>query len=162
MTMRSGPEGWTIRLLREDDQRALADHLMRLNPSDRRDRFGIAMADAQLADYAHIRNSERDILLVLKRGPCAHGACHLAISQDASSQRVAELGISVDAPFRRAGWGSAMLSRALRIARRRSVTRLHVHYLAHNRGTAALVRGLGPASQKRYGSEVTAILPLRA
>ena len=162
MTMRNGPEGCQIRLLREDDQGALAEHLMRLDKSDRRNRFGVALTDGQLANYAHRCKSESDIVLVLKQGVRIHGTCHLAIYCDASSRRVAELGISVDPSLRRAGWAWAMSRRALRIARRRSVTRLVVHYLRSNLAMSALVRRLGPASEEPHGTEVTASLPLFA
>jgi len=150
---------WIDRL-REDDLAALTEHLSRLDRTDRCNRFGVAMTDRQLADYVCHCNLQRDVVVVLKRGTRIDGVCHLAVCQDPSLRTVAELGISVDATVRRAGWAAAMLRKALRIARRRQVTRLVLHYLRRNVAMAAFVRSLGAAVEEEDEDEVTASLPL--
>jgi RimJ/RimL family protein N-acetyltransferase len=120
------------------------------------------MTDRQLVDFAGRCDPDRDIVVVLKRGPRIDGVCHLHIYRDALLQPVAELGISVDVDLRRAGWAASMLHKALRIARRRYVTRLVVHYLRRNLAMAALVRSLGLVSERWDEHGVTASLPVSA
>jgi len=160
--MRNVDVGWKIQLLRADDRRALAEHLLRLDETDRRNRFGSAMSDRQLADFAGCCDPDRDIVVVLRHGIRIDGVCHLFLYEDSQGLPVAELGISVDAYLRRAGWAASMLQKALRVARRRYVSRLFVHYLRRNLAMAALMRSLGPISEEWDEDAVTASLPLSA
>ncbi|MBV8210390.1 MAG: GNAT family N-acetyltransferase [Burkholderiaceae bacterium] len=151
---------WTIQPLHANDLAALGDHLMRLDATDRRYRFGIAMSDRQLVDFAQRCDPERDIFVVLKRGARIGGVCQLSVYRDAALLPVADLGISVDATSRRSGWATQMLRTVLNIARERRVTRLVVQYLRCNLAMAALVRSLGDVSEERHGAEVTASFAL--
>ena len=153
---------WQIQLLRGDDLHALTAHLVRLDRADRRNRFGGVMSDRWLADFAHGCDRDRDIIVVLKRGTQIGGVCHLAIYRDAEGLPAAELGISVDAPMRRAGWATRMLREALRIAHGRGVARLVVHYLRSNLPMAAFANSVGAIDEEQDAGEVTASLPLLA
>jgi len=119
----------------------VALHLLRLEPSDRRLRFGTPMQDATIEAYARRIDFSGDrVFGILGRDLELLGAAHLAL--DADSQ-TAELGLSVDRGARGKGYGYALLQRAVLHATNLGYRALFMHCLTDNHIMMHLARKAG-------------------
>jgi RimJ/RimL family protein N-acetyltransferase len=120
---------------------AAARHLLRLDPQDRRMRFGRAMRDEALHAYVAGIDFARDrVFGIFGDDLELAGVAHLAMD-DAAGQ--AELGLSVDAERRGRGYGMALLRRAVLHAANRGYRELLMHCLAENVPMLHLARKAG-------------------
>jgi len=116
-------------------------HLLRLDPEDRRLRFGRAMRDEALQAYVAGIDFARDrVFGVFGDDLELAGVAHLAMD-DAAGE--AELGLSVDAALRGRGYGMALLRRAVLHATNRGYRALLMHCLAENAAMLHLARKAG-------------------
>jgi GNAT superfamily N-acetyltransferase len=120
--------------------RALVEaHLLALTPADRRLRFGAALGDATLRDYARRIRFHHDAAFgAFDADGNLLGFAHLAFGETS-----AELALSVDARARGGGVGSALMARARDHAVNRGHRLLHMVYLPGNAAIAALARRAG-------------------
>jgi RimJ/RimL family protein N-acetyltransferase len=127
------------------------EHLLRLEPHDRRLRFGVARSGHDLARYVASIDDAHDILLgaVTSSGDLL-GVAHMAVERG-----VAELGLSVDGRARRRGVGVALANEALREARRSGAHEFRFDCAADNAGMRAIAERL-QMEFERDGAEVIA------
>ncbi len=121
------------------DRRVLTTHLLALSPHDRRLRFGGAASDVTVSDYVARIDFTRDAVFGCFADDLSlGGAAHVALAGG-----VAELGVSVLAPFRRRGIGSALFARASDFARNHFVRTLFMHCLTENAAMMHIARKAG-------------------
>jgi GNAT superfamily N-acetyltransferase len=142
--------GGTIRVLTEREQQLLQDHLMRLDPTSRRDRFNGVVDDEFLIKYAAGCFGEGVIVLGYIEDGKIHAAAELHEPQR-SPDETPELAFSVERHLRRKGVGSALFKALLDEARRAGYTRLRVTTGAQNDAMRALARKFGTKLQFRHG-----------
>ena len=137
------PQDAAFRRLWPDDRRAFLDHLKRLDPASRNARFGGAVSDALLERYAENSFHVDDIVYGGFVDGVLRAAGELrAINANVASDEpgTADAALSVETPFRRRGFGGALLTRIMRAAANRSVNRVQVFCLAQNTVMQALAR----------------------
>jgi GNAT superfamily N-acetyltransferase len=133
------PEGAVIRKLWIGETDKYGEHVMRLDPQSRRNRFGGAVSDAYVADYAN-RSLRLDAIV--------HGCFIDGVLRGAAElrpmglnyPRQAEAALSVEKPWQSHGVGSALLARTLLAARNRGFRLLHMACLAENERMQQLAR----------------------
>ena len=128
----------TVRL-HEPDRDALARHFLRLNPADRRLRFGSTIPDEGILAYVARIDFERDCVFAVHDERLAW----IAVVHVALSGASAELGLSVLPGYRGYGNGDALLKRAVVWLRNRRVLSVYVHCIAENAGMMHLARKNG-------------------
>jgi GNAT superfamily N-acetyltransferase len=120
-----------VQRLSELDRAEIERHLLRLCAEDRRLRFGRAMRDEAIRDYAAGIDFARDrVFGIHARDLALVGVAHLAL---APAAQIAELGLSVDQSCRGRGYGAALLKRAVMHAANLGFRALFMHCLAENR-----------------------------
>jgi GNAT superfamily N-acetyltransferase len=125
----------TVRL-RESDRGALARHFLALEDSDRRLRFGSAMADEGIVQYVERIDFDRDCVFAVHDDRLRW----IAVVHVALTGAMAELGLSVLPGFRGQGNGDALLRRAVIWLRNRGTLSVYVHCLAENAAMVHLAR----------------------
>ncbi|MDJ1157351.1 GNAT family N-acetyltransferase [Chelatococcus sp. SYSU_G07232] len=129
----------TIRKLFGTDMPLFREHLLRLDPQSRRDRFVGAVSDAYLAAYAERCFASEGLVYGYVEDGRVRGAAELQPYGEWSDLR-AEAAFSVEAPWRCQGIGSALFEHLLVAARNRRVRQLAMSCLAYNRPMQALAR----------------------
>src|SRR5262245_40112651 len=122
-----------IRALRAADLAGFGRHLQRLGSDCRRSRFGLAASDAFLRDYA-----ERvDLANTAVLGCCIDGemraACEVRSLRPGWCAE-AELAFTVEKAWRSRGIGTALMARAIRVARDLGIAHLYLTCHRGNRG----------------------------
>ena len=132
--MRKKEALFSIHRLTRTGKPQILEHLMRLDPSDRRRRFGLPRDGSDLARYVAAIDDVRDVILgaVTASGELL-GVAHLAIEGD-----VAELGLTVDRRARRRGVGLALAQRSLLEAQRAGAREFRFDCAADNDGMRAI------------------------
>lgn len=130
---------------------AILEHLIRLDPADRRLRFGVARSGTDLARYVADMDDARDVLL----GAHAPSGELLGIAHVALENGVADLGLSVDRRARRCGVGVALAQRALIEAQRAGARELRFDSDSNNAAMRAIAEHL-QMDYERDGAEVIA------
>ena len=115
----------SIRRLWRSDLTAYRDHLLRLDPRTRRDRFSGAVSDTFLERYAEGAFSEDRIMLAYVVGEEVRGVAELCPFAPPYVDE-GEAAFSVEEPYRLRGIGTALFRRLLLIARNRGIRTLHV------------------------------------
>jgi GNAT superfamily N-acetyltransferase len=127
-----------VRRLWPSDQGAFLNHLLRLDPESRHDRFAMGVSDEFIARYAE-RCFEADGLIF---GYFAEdelrGAGELRMTS--RDHKTAEAAFSVEKDWRRKGVGKALMTRIVRGARNEGVTTLYLTCLASNRAMQKVAR----------------------
>lgn len=119
----------------------IARHLLLLPAEDRRLRFGQHIRDDAVRDYAGRIDFECDrVFGVHSPDLTLVGVAHLALD---ATQRVAELGLSVDPACRGKGHGYALLQRAVLHSANLGYRVLFMYCLAENRIMMHLARKAG-------------------
>jgi GNAT superfamily N-acetyltransferase len=141
--------GGSIRklLARERDQ--LRDHLLRLSPADRQLRFlGCTGDDVIIAYTGKLLSPGVTVLGCFVRGELrAVGELHRQ-----GNGRVAEVAITVEAPFQGRGLGTELLRRLVDMARNRGIRTLHCYCLLDNTRAQKIARRLGGAIRTTDGA----------
>ena len=146
-------DGGIIRKLLSGERDQYREHLLRLDPSSRRDRFAGAVSDDFLVAYA--ANAWRLDTVI-------HGYFAAGVMRAAAELRPlgpdfpheAELAFSVERPWQSLGIGSALLARSLLIARNRGYLRLHMACIAQNRRMQQLAAKFDAQMSFDFGSVV--------
>jgi RimJ/RimL family protein N-acetyltransferase len=132
----------SIRLLWRADLDDYREHLLRLDPQTRRDRFSGAVADAFLERYAEQAFREDRITLAYVVGGEVRGVAELCPFAHPYCDE-GEAAFSVETPYRLRGIGTALFRRLILLARNRGIRKLHVRCLPHNRAMQVLARRHG-------------------
>jgi GNAT superfamily N-acetyltransferase len=133
------PEGGVIRKLWIGETAKYRDHVLRLDPDSRRNRFAGGVSDDFVRHYADLSTSLDSVVHGFFIGGMIRGVAELRpLGTQLPGQ--AEAAISVEKPWQSHGVGSALLRRTLLAARNRGFRHLHMACLADNRRMQQLAR----------------------
>ena len=130
-----------IRILQHDELALLRDHLLRLDPTSRRDRFHGSVDDTFIDTYIARCFGPETITIAYVENDEVHGVAEL--HEPGSNDDLPELAFSVEESFRRRGVGSILFKTLLGEARRAGYQRLRVTTGAQNEAMRALARKFG-------------------
>lgn len=128
-----------FRRLTSADRTQFAAHLLRLDAESRRNRFGGAVSETFLSDYADRAFGLDGVMFGYFEEGELRAAAELRVLTD-DVQREAEAAFSVEPEWRRRGVASSLFSRVIDAARNRGVKRILVICLPNNVGMQALTR----------------------
>ncbi|MDR3466221.1 MAG: GNAT family N-acetyltransferase [Xanthobacteraceae bacterium] len=157
-TIRSSAGLGVIRPLQPSEHHLLRDHLLRLDPASRYDRFNGGISDAFITSYA-ARCVEHDAIVLAY---IQDGAVRAAAELHAPEQAVdctPELAFSVENRLRRQGVGSALFEQILSEARRRGYARVRITTGGANNAMRGLAYKFGADLTFAFG-ETTGIIDL--
>jgi RimJ/RimL family protein N-acetyltransferase len=131
--------GGTIRKLWSTESDKLRDHLLRLDPANRRLRFAHAVSDRFLTDYAsRLPEMGSVVYAYIEDGHVRAVAELRRLHHDWGHE--AEAAFSVETPWQNRGIGNELMGRVIRSARNRGIHRLMMSCLAENRKIPAIAR----------------------
>ncbi len=133
------PEGAVIRKLWIGETAKYREHILRLDPDSRRNRFAGTVSDDFVQGYVDLSGTLDVIVHGFFIGDTMRGAAELR-PLGLRFPRQAEAAISVEKPWQSHGVGSALLRRTLLAARNRGFRLLHMACLAENRRMQQLAR----------------------
>jgi GNAT superfamily N-acetyltransferase len=152
--------GGPIRILGHDELPLLRDHLLRLDPQSRRDRFHGGVTDDFIEGYIARCFGPGTIVIAYVENDEVHGVAELHLPLD-DSDPTPEIAFSVEQNFRRRGVGSVLFQTLLAEARRAGYKRLRVTTGAQNEPMRALARKFG-AQLSFAGGELAGAIDLTA
>jgi GNAT superfamily N-acetyltransferase len=133
------PDSGLIRKMWAVESSRYRDHLLRLDDTSRRNRFGAAVSTAFLAGYADLTLGIDTVIHGFFVNGTMRGAAELR-PIGRSTAREAEAAFSIEKPWQSHGVGSALLARTLLVARNRGIKYLHMACLANNERMQQLAR----------------------
>jgi GNAT superfamily N-acetyltransferase len=133
------PEGGVVRKLWIGEAGKYRDHLLRLDPQSRCNRFSGGVSDQFIRNYVDLTLGLDTLVHAFFIGDMIRGAAELR-PLGMCFPREAEAAISVEQPWQSHGVGSALLRRTLLAARNRGFRLLHMACLAENRRMQQLAR----------------------
>ena len=146
--------------LDRQDREAITQHLLRLTPADRRQRFMAMCNDDFIRRYVAGLAPERDLLIGAFDASCLVGLAHVATCHGGGESDITvEVGLSVQADMRRRGLGRQLCASARASATAAGARRMVLHFASANHAMAALMRKLGAAVVVQ-GCEAVALLDL--
>lgn len=151
------PDDGTIRKLWRGDRDAFRDHLLRLDPQTRRNRFGMAAGDAFIARYADTSFTLGTLIHGLFLGDRIVGVGELRSLGTGSKE--AEAAFSVETEWQGQGFGSRLMEGVLLTARNRRLRKIYMNCLASNRQMQRLSRKHGAELEYEGGDVVGLVLP---
>lgn len=128
----------------------LADHLLRLDPADRRLRFLGSVGEATIRRHCDGLNWQRAYVLGIFVDRSLRGVAEL-VPLDEDGGRRFELAITVETAFRNHGLGTRLLRAALTVARNRCAESITLNCLAENRQMQHIARKFGARLAFRHG-----------
>ncbi len=133
------PYGGFIRKLWIGEAEIYRDHLLRLDPASRDDRFGQDATDAFVREYINASPGVDAIIHGFFVAGTLRGVAELR-PIGCSLEKRADAALSVERPWQSHGVGSALLKRMLLAARNRRIKWLHMACLANNLRMQQLAR----------------------
>ena len=133
------PEGGVIRKLWIGETAKYREHVLRLDPESRRNRFAGGVPDDFVRNYVDLATGLDTVVHGFFVGGMMRGGAELRALGPRFPQQ-AEAAISVEKPWQSRGVGSALLGRTLLAARNRGFRHLHMACLAENRRMQQLAR----------------------
>jgi len=150
----------TIRKLWPSDLTAFRDHLLRLDPETRHQRFAMGASDDFLRAYAETGFSIACVIHGWFEGARLCGVGELRLIGQKGDE--AEAAFSVEAEWQARGVGSLLMERTLLAARNRGIRRIWMNCLASNRHMQRLARRHGAELEYDSGDATALVLPRRA
>jgi GNAT superfamily N-acetyltransferase len=150
--------GGTVRRLWLQESDKFRDHLLRLDRESRRLRFGMAVSDDFIVDYASRLGEMRCVVY----GFFANGELHAAAEMRTigeSWSTDAEGAFCVEQEYQNRGIGTELLGRIIRAARNRGVSRLYMNCLAENHKMQRICRKFDAELHFDHGEVVGRVLP---
>jgi GNAT superfamily N-acetyltransferase len=132
-------DGGMIRKLWLGEAKAYRDHLLRLDPESRRNRFGGAVANDLVDAYAGRAMRMDAVVHGFLVDRVLRGVAELK-PFGAAFPTEAEVAFSIEKPWQSHGVGSALLERTLLAARNRGIKLVHMACLADNARMQQLAR----------------------
>lgn len=130
--IRTGPgPSFAIRRLHPPETALLTGHLLRLDPENRRLRFGNPVTDAFLEEYGAFALEDGAIVSGCFLKGVLRGLAELRFLDEGHLE--AEGAFSLEASFQGYGIGDALFARTIAMARNRGVRRLYLSCLRENR-----------------------------
>jgi GNAT superfamily N-acetyltransferase len=160
VTARSTPAKGSVRTLRQQEELPLLrDHLLRLDPASRHDRFHGFMDDGFIERYAAKCAGDGTLVIAYIEDGVVRGAAELH-PPDQSPDALPEIAFSVEACVRRQGVGSILFKKLIAEARSKGYHSLRITTGAQNRAMRALASRFGAHLTFRHG-ESTGSIDLR-
>src|ERR1700730_9551594 len=147
------PEGAVIRKLWIGETAKYREHVLRLDPVSRRNRFAGAVSDEVIRNYVDLTRALAAVVHGFCIGETMRGAAELR-PLGLRFPRQAEAAISVEKPWQSHGVGSALLRRTLLAARNRGFRLLHMACLAENQRMQQLARKFDAELSFDFGNVV--------
>ena len=148
--------GYVRTLSQHEELPLLRDHLLRLDPESRHDRFSGFLDDSFIERYAARCAADGTIIVAYVENGVVRGAAELHPPEQAEDF-VPEIAFSVEACARRQGVGSILFRRLLLEARWRGYRRLRVTTGAQNLAMRALASKFGANLVFRHGESTGTI-----
>lgn len=150
--------GGTIRKMWLTECDKFRDHLLRLDPQSRRMRFGMAVSDDFITDYASRVGEMKCVVYGFFIDGHMRAAAEMRqLGGDYSSD--AEGAFSVEEAYQNRGIGTDLLGRIIRAARNRGIERLYMNCLADNYKMQRLCRKYRAELLFDHGEVVGRVLP---
>jgi GNAT superfamily N-acetyltransferase len=142
--------GYVRTLSQHEELPLLRDHLLRLDPESRHDRFNGYMDDSFIERYAARCANDGTIIVAYMENGIVRGAAELHPPEQ-SEDFLPEIAFSVEACLRRRGVGSVLFKRLIAEARWKGYRRLRVTTGAQNEAMRALAAKFGAHLMFRHG-----------
>ena len=149
----------TVRTLSAKELPLLREHLLRLDPASRHDRFNGFIDSGFIVRYAAKCVSDGTIVVAYFEDGIVRGAAELH-QPDLSPVSLPEIAFSVEACVRRKGVGSLLFSRLIEKARALNYQKLRITTGSQNEAMRALAHKFGANLTFRHG-ESTGSIDLR-
>jgi len=147
----------SVRTLRQPEELPLLrDHLLRLDPESRHDRFHGFMDDGFIERYAAKCAHDGTVIIAYIEDGVVRGAAELH-PPDQSPDSQPEIAFSVEANVRRQGVGSILFKKLIAEARSKGYRSLRITTGAHNLAMRALAHKFGAHLTFRYGESTGSI-----
>jgi GNAT superfamily N-acetyltransferase len=150
--------GGTIRKVWISENDKFRDHLLRLDRESRRLRFGMAVSDAFIIDYAARLCEMRGVIYGFFVDHEMRAAAEMRQIGDSWSMD-AEGAFSVEPGYQNRGIGTELLGRIIRAARNRGVARLYMNCLAENHKMQRICRKYEAELVFDHGEVVGRVIP---
>lgn len=131
-------QGGEARRLWPSDLDAFRDHLLRLDPQSRFERFAMAASDDFIRAYAARCFGIDDVIFGYFVDGMIRGAGELRAVAPGADGASAEAAFSVEEGWRRRGIGTELMRRIVQAARNRQADTLYMSCLANNRAMQGL------------------------
>ncbi|WP_342212474.1 GNAT family N-acetyltransferase [Roseibium sediminis] len=118
-----------VRTLGADQLGLFQDHLLRLAPSCRQDRFSMEAGDRFIRQYVNTTRALSTSIVAHLENGVVRGTAEL---RPMAGHRVAEIALSVEKPWRRRGLGTVLLRRIIGEAQDQRVRLIYFRFLAGN------------------------------
>jgi GNAT superfamily N-acetyltransferase len=148
--------GYVRTLSQQEELPLLRNHLLRLDPESRHDRFNGFLDDSFIERYAARCAADGTIIVAYMENGVVRGAAELHPPEQ-SEDLVPEIAFSVEACVRRQGVGSILFRRLLAEARWRGYRRLRVTTGVQNPAMRALASKFGAHLVFRHGESTGTI-----
>ncbi|GAC1507463.1 MAG: GNAT family N-acetyltransferase [Bradyrhizobium sp.] len=147
----------TVRTLRRQEELPLLrDHLLRLDPESRHDRFNGFMDASFIERYARKCAEDGTVIIAYLEGGVVRGAAELH-PPDQSRDSLPEIAFSVEASVRRRGVGSILFRKLIAEARSKGYRSLRITTGAQNQAMRALATKFGAHLTFRHGESTGSI-----
>jgi GNAT superfamily N-acetyltransferase len=146
-------DGGTIRKLWIGESGKYREHLLRLDPESRRNRFGGAVSDEFIEQFVELTLGLDAIIHGFFIDGVLRGAAELRPLGSGFAHE-AEAAFSIEKPWQSHGVGSELLKRTLLAARNRGIRLLHMSCLANNQRMQQLARKFDAELTFDFGSVV--------
>ena len=156
-TTRPAPASGSVRTLRQQEELPLLrDHLLRLDPESRHDRFHGFMDDSFIQRYAAKCADDGTVIIAYIADGVVRGAAELH-PPDQSPDALPEIAFSVEACVRRQGVGSILFEKLIAEARAKGYRSLRITTGAQNQAMRALAHKFGAHLTFRHGESTGTI-----
>jgi GNAT superfamily N-acetyltransferase len=152
----STPATGIVRTLRQQELRLLRDHLLRLDPVSRHDRFHGFLDDGFIERYAAKCAGDGTVIIAYIEDGKVRGAAELHPPEQ-SHDLLPEIAFSVEASLRRRGLGSILFKRLIAEARSRGYRSLRITTGAENQAMRALANKFGAHLTFQHGESTGSI-----
>jgi GNAT superfamily N-acetyltransferase len=154
---RSTPAKGSVRTLcQQEELPLLRDHLLRLDPQSRHDRFNGFLEDGFIESYAAKCADDGTVIIAYIENGVVRGAAELH-PPDQSPDALPEIAFSVEASVRRQGVGSILFRRLIKEARFKGYQTLRITTGAQNQAMRALANKFGAHLAFRQGESTGSI-----
>jgi GNAT superfamily N-acetyltransferase len=156
-TTRLAPAKGYVRTLRQQEELPLLrDHLLRLDPESRHDRFHGFLDDGFIERYAAKCAEDGTVIIAYFENGVVRGAAELH-PPDQSPDSLPEIAFSVEASVRRQGVGSILFKKLIAEARSKGYHSLRITTGAQNHAMRALANKFGAHLTFRQGESTGSI-----
>ena len=148
--------GYVRTLYQQEELPLLRDHLLRLDPESRHDRFNGFMDDGFIERYAARCADDGTVIVAYIEDGVVRGAAELH-PPDQSPDALPEIAFSVEASVRRQGVGIILFKRLIQEARCKGYHALRITTGAQNQAMRALANKFGAQLTFRHGESTGTI-----